>query len=186
MTDNEWKLFETNLLKKYDLDPSAELAEVLIKEYSAHMINQTDCTKKLQLYIEDILAKSSNDNIHLSEALGLNGKWGRSKTELKYIFMNAQTWQYIFERKPLSIAYQKTAQILSTSIDEVRIGFERKNHDFGTRELSRFGLDIFIALNKRQLSSEEITIADEYLKEDIRVQMSKDLNHHRIKYKFTC
>jgi hypothetical protein len=100
--------------------------------------------------------------------------------------MNAQTWQYIFEGKPLSIAYEKTAQILSTSIDEVRIGFERKNHDFGTRELSRFGLDIFIALNKRQLSSEEITIADEYLKEDIRVQMSKDLNHHRIKYKFTC
>ena len=120
--------------------------------------------------------------IHLSEALGLNGKWGRSKIELKYIFMNAQTWQYIFEGEPLSIAYEKTAQILSTSIDDVRIGFERKNHDFGTRELSRFGLDIFIVINKRQLTSAEINIADEYLKEDIRIQMSKDLHHHRIKY----
>jgi len=53
------------------------------------------------------------------------------------------------------------------------------------RELSRFGLDIFIALNKRQLSSEEINIADEYLREDIKIQMSKDLHHHRIKYKIT-
>ena len=135
---------------------------------------------------DSILTKSSKNKIHLSEAFGLHGKWGRSKIELKYIFMNAQTWQFIFEGKPLSLAYEITAQTLSSSIDEVRIGFERKNHDFGTRELSRFGLDIFIALNKRQLTSEEITIADEYLKEDIRIQMSKDLHHHRIKYKVTC
>ena len=75
--------------------------------------------------------------------------------------------------------------MLSISIDDVRIGFERKNHDFGTRELSRFGLDIFIALNKKELTSQEIKIADECLKEDIRIQMSKDLHHHRIKYKIT-
>ena len=186
MTDNEWEIFEANLVKKYETGPNAELAEALIKEYAAHMLNKTDYTLELGLHIDDILTKSSKDKIHLSEALGLNGKWGRTKTELKYIFMNAQTWQFIFKGKPLSIAYENTAQVLSTSIDEVRIGFERKNHDFGTRELSRFGLDIFIALNKRQLTSEEITVADEYLKEDIRVQMSKDLHHHRIKYKFTC
>ena len=185
MIDNEWKLFEANLIKKYETDPNAELAEALIKEYSAHMLNKTDYTLELGLHIDDILTKSSKDKIHLSEALGLNGKWGRTKTELKYIFMNAQTWQFIFERKPLSIAYENTAQVLSTSIDEVRIGFERKNHDFGTRELSRFGLDIFVALNKRQLTSEETIIANEYLREDIKVQMSKDLHHHRIKYKIT-
>ena len=186
MTGDECKLFEANLIKKYEIDPNAELAEALIKEYSAHLLNKTDCTKELQLYFDEILAKYSKDKIHLSEVFGLNGKWGRSKTEIKYIFMNVHIWQFIFEEKPLSIAYKKTAQILSTSIDDVRIGFERKNHDFGTRELSRFGLDIFIALNKRQLTSEETTIANEYLKEDIRVQMSKDLHHHRIKYKFTC
>ena len=185
MTDNEWEIFETNLVKKYETDPNAELAEALIKEYAAHMINKTDYTKELGLHIDDIVTKSSKDKIHLSEAFGLNGKWGRTKTELKYIFMNAQTWQFIFEGKPLSIAYENTAQVLSTSIDEVRIGFERKNHDFGTRELSRFGLDIFIALNKRQLTSEETTIANEYLREDIKIQMSKDLHHHRIKYKIT-
>ena len=186
MTDDEWEIFETNLVKKYKTDPNAEIAEALVKEYAAHMLNKTDYTKELGLHIDDILTKYSKDKIYLSEAFGLNGKWGRSKTELKYIFMNAKIWHFIFEGKPLSIAYEKTAQTLSKSIDEVRIGFERKNHDFGTRELSRFGLDIFIALNKRQLTSEEITIADEYLKEDIRVQMSKDLHHHRVKYKFTC
>ena len=185
MTDNKWEIFETNLIKKYETDPNAELAEAIIKEYSAHMLNKTDYTKELGLYIDDILTKSSKNKIHLSEAFGLHGKWCRSKIELKYIFMNAQTWQFIFEGKPLSLAYEKTAQTLSTSIDEVRIGFERKNHDFGTRELSRFGLDIFIALNKRQLTSEEITIANEYLREDINIQMSKDLHHHRIKYKIT-
>ena len=185
MTDDEWKVFETNLVKKYKTDPNAELAEALIKEYSAHILNKTDCTEELQLYIDEILAKYANDKIHLSEAFGLNGKWGRSKTEIKYIFINAQTWQFIFDGRPLSLAYEKTAQMLSTSIDDVRIGFERKNHDFGTRELSRFGLDIFIALNKKELTSQEIKIADECLKEDIRIQMSKDLHHHRIKYKIT-
>ena len=93
MTDNEWEIFETNLVKKYETDPNAELAEALVKEYAAHMLNKTDYTKELGHHIDDILTKSSKDKIHLSEAFGLNGKWGRSKTELKYIFMNAQTWQ---------------------------------------------------------------------------------------------
>ena len=183
MIANECKLFEANLIKKYNTDPNAELAEALIKEYYAHLLNKTDCTKELQLYFDEILAKYSKDKIHLSEAFGLDGKWGRSKTEIKYIFMNVHIWQFIFKEEPLSIAYEKTAQILSTSIDDVRIGFERKNHDFGTRELSRFGLDIFIALSKRQLTSEETTIANGYLREDIKIQMSKDLHHHRVKYK---
>ena len=119
MIDNEWKLFEANLLKKYETNPNAELAEALIKEYSAHMIDKTDYTKELELHINDILTKSLKDKMHLSEAFGLNGKWGRSKTELKYIFMNAKTWQFIFDGEPLSIAYEKTAQTLSTSIDDV-------------------------------------------------------------------
>jgi len=183
MTNNEWKLFEANLIKKYETDPNAEIAEALIKEYSAHIFNKTDCTKELQLHIDKILAKSSEGEIHLSEAFGLSGKWGRSKTEIKYIFMNVQTWQSVFEGMPLSKAYIKTAEILSTTIDDVKIGFERKNHDFGTRELSRFSLDIFIALKSRLLTSDEVKIANEYLKEDISIQMSKNLHHHRVKYK---
>ena len=111
MTDNEWEIFETNLIKKYETDPNAELAEAIIKEYSAHMLNKTDYTKELGLYIDDILTKSSKKKIHLSEAFGLHGKWGRSKIELKYIFMNAQTWQFIFEGKPLSLAYERLPSI---------------------------------------------------------------------------
>ena len=185
MNGGEWKIFETNLIKKYEVDPDAELAEALLKEYSAHMINKTDCTKELKNYINKILDKTSSDSLFPSEAFGLNGKWGRSKTEIKYIFMNAQTWKFIFDEKSLSVAYKKSAEIFSTSIDDVRIGFERKNHDFGTRELSRFGLDIFIVLNKKQLLTEEINLASEYLKEDISLQMSKDLHHHRVKYETT-
>ena len=75
MTDNEWEIFETNLVKKYETDPNAELAEALVKEYAAHMLNKTNYTKKLGLHIDNILTKSSKDKIHLSEAFGLNGKW---------------------------------------------------------------------------------------------------------------
>jgi hypothetical protein len=185
MTDNEWKLFEANLIKKYKIDPNAELAEVLIKEYSAHKLRKTDCTKELQLHIDNILAKLSKDKVDLPDTFGLNGKWGRSKIEIKYIFMNAQTWHFLFKNMPLSTAYVNTAKILSISIDDVKIGFERKNHDFGTRELSRFALDIYITMNMRELSSEEVEIANEHLNEDISTQMLKDLNHHRMKYKIT-
>mgnify|MGYP001252939603 CR=1 FL=1 len=183
MTDNECMLFETNLLKKYQSNPNAELAETLIKEYSAHIFNKTDCTKELQVYIDKILADYSKNEEDLSQILGLDGKWGRSKIEIKYILMNAQTWRFIFEGKSLSDAYKETSELLSISIDDVRIGFERKNHDFGSRELSRFGLDIFIALNRRHLSSEEIQMANVYLKENVNIQMFKDLDHHRVKYK---
>ena len=60
MIDNEWKLFEANLIKKYETDPNAELAEALIKEYSAHMLNNTDYTKELGLYIDNISIKYYN------------------------------------------------------------------------------------------------------------------------------
>jgi hypothetical protein len=86
---------------------------------------------------------------------------------------------------PVSMAYKKTAELLSISIDDVKIGFERRNHDFGTRELSRFALDIYITMISRQLSSEEVEIVNGNLDEDVSVQMLKDLNHHRMKYKIT-
>ena len=56
------------------------------------------------------------------------------------------------------------------AVAAAKIAFERKNHDFGTRELCRLGLDIFIAINSRQLTSEEINIANKHLKEDVSIQ----------------
>ena len=186
MENAEYKRFVIYLLNKYSNDQNAELAEVLIKEYSAHLFKNLVSLKELQIWINNRSSKLTEDNLNPSKIFGLHDKWSRSKIELKYLNMNVYTWQHIFEGDSSEDSYAKTAILFSTTNEEARIGFERKNHDFGTRELSRFGLDIFIALNKRQLTSEEITIADEYLKEDIRVQMSKDLHHHRIKYKFTC
>ena len=185
MTDNEWKLFEINLIKKYKIDPNAELAEVLIKEYSSHKLRKTDCTKELQLYIDSILVKLSADRMDLLDTFGLTGKWSRSKKEIKYIFINTQTWYFLLKGMPVSMAYKKTAELLSISIDDVKIGFERRNHDFGTRELSRFALDIYITMITRQLSSEEVEIVNGNLDEDVSVQMLKDLNHHRMKYRIT-
>ena len=99
--------------------------------------------------------------------------------------MNVHTWNHIFNSSPLAAAYEATAKIFDTNIDDVKIAFERKNHDFGTRELCRLGLDIFIAMDTRQLTSYEMNIANKHLKEDVSIQMLKDLNHHRMKYRIT-
>lgn len=183
MTDNECKLFETNLVKKYETDPNAELAEVLIKEYSAHKFNNTLCTDQLQSWMDERKNKLSKDNKNLNIAFDLIEKWGRSKSDLKYICMNVQIWKSIYYGSSISSAYQETANIFSSTIEDVKIGFERKNHDFGTRELSRFSLDIFVAIYDKHLTDEETIKFSNILREDVSVQRLKDLGHHRIKYK---
>ena len=185
MNDNEWKIFEINLIDKYVKDPNAELAEALIKEYSAHKINNTEITEELQAWIDKSSTQLLENKRNISESFGFEEKWGRSKTEIKHINMNSYSWNHIFNGLALIDAYEMTANIFNTTIDDAKIAFERKNHDFGTRELCRLGLDIFIAINSRQLTSEEINIANKNLKEDVSIQMLKDLNHHRMKYRIT-
>ena len=185
MNDNEWKIFEINLIDKYIKDPNAELAEALIKEYSAHKINNTEITKELQTWIGKSSTQLLENKRNIPEIFGFSGKWSRSKSEIKNISMNVHTWNHIFNSPPLAAAYEATAKIFDTNIDDVKIAFERKNHDFGTRELCRLGLDIFIAMDTRQLTSYEMNIANKHLKEDVSIQMLKDLNHHRMKYRIT-
>ena len=48
MENDEWKRFETNLVNQYQHDANAELAEALIKEYSAHIYKNTLCSKELE------------------------------------------------------------------------------------------------------------------------------------------
>ena len=185
MQNDEWEIFEINLIDEYLENPNAELAETLVKEYSAHKFNGSDITKELVAWISECKYKLSKDERDISESFGFEEKWGRSKTEIKHINMNSYSWNHIFNGLVLIDAYEMTANIFNTTIDDAKIAFERKNHDFGTRELCRLGLDIFIAINSRQLTSEEINIANKYLKEDVSIQMLKDLNHHRMKYKIT-
>ena len=96
--------------------------------------------------------------------------------------MNAFCWDLIFKKITVASAYEEVAGIFETSSDLVRIGFERKNHDFGERELCRFGLDLYIAIQQKSVTDSEKEIVLSVLNEDIEVQMVKDLNHHRAKY----
>ena len=185
MPNDEWKIFEINLIDKYIKNPNAELAETLVKEYSAHKLNNSDITKELTAWIRECKVRLSKDKINISKSFGLDGKWGRSNTEIKCISMNAYIWDQILDGALPDDAYGKISRMFDTTADDAKIGFERKNHDFGERELSRLGLDIFIAMNEKKLTPEEINIASKHLKEDVSVQMLKDLNHHRMKYKIT-
>lgn len=185
MKNNQWEIFEAYLLNQYINNPNAELAEVLIKEYSAHIYKKSVCTKELQAWIEHRSRLLSKDSLNPSKVFGLEDKWSRSKTELKYLNMNVYTWQYLFSGGSNDESYHKTAILFSTTSEEPRIGFERKNHDFGSRELCRLSFDLFIAINKKKLKSNEIDIANKTLDEDIVVQMTKDYEHHRIKYRIT-
>ena len=94
--------------------------------------------------------------------------------------MNVYAWQYLFSGGSNDESYHKTAILFSTTSEEPRIGFERKNHDFASRELCRLSFDLFIAIYKKKLKSNEIDIANKTLDEDIVVQMTKDHEHHRI------
>lgn len=175
-------LFEKYLIEKFQKDPNAELAEVLIKEYAAHINNNTKCTKDLEAWIDDKLVSLSDDSINVVDALALNGKWSRPKIEINFINMNVYIWNLIFDGLSLDAACEKTAKSFSTSAEIAKTGFERKNHDFGTREMCRFALDIYIAMTKTQLVKEDIETANSLLLEDMSIQMNKDLNHHRAKY----
>ena len=64
--------------------------------------------------------------------------------------MNSLCWNLIFENIAINSAYQKVADVFNTTSDLVRSGFERKNHDFGERELCRFGLDLYIAIYQKK------------------------------------
>ena len=96
--------------------------------------------------------------------------------------MNAFCWDFIFKKIPITSAYEKVADIFGRSSDFVTIGFERKNHDFGERELCRFGLDLYIAIKQKNVTDSEKETVLSILNEDIEIQMVKDLNHHRAKY----
>ena len=178
MTNEEWKLFEIGLVKQYKDNPSPEIAEALIKEYAAHKFNESEVTPELQKWIDQRIIESSKDLTKMDKAFGLVRKKGRPDSEKNYVSMNANIWKLIFEGLPIGKAYEKTADVFATTVDNARIGFERKD-TIGKRHLARFGLDMFIVQNKRELSSDELIAANKILKEEVGVQMMKDLIHNR-------
>ena len=183
MISENYLLFEENLIKEYKISPSPELAEVLIKEFSSHYVKNTTPSITLNEWIND-KTKAALENPHDTDlAFGLRGPGQRPGKELFYVCMNSFCWSLIFSKIEIRTAYQKVADIFDTSSDLVRIGFERKNHDFGERELCRFGLDLYIAIYQKKITRNHENTVLSILNENIKTQMIKDLNHHRAKYR---
>tara|TARA_B100000123_G_scaffold149261_1_gene110401 strand:+ start:57 stop:626 length:570 start_codon:yes stop_codon:yes gene_type:complete len=183
MIINKCLIFEENLIKEYEKNPNPELAEVLIKEFSSHFIKSTQPSAQLEKWIIKRSMKALKNLTDTEFIFGLRGHGQRPNKEPLYICMNAFCWDLIFKEITITSAYEQVADIFETSSDFARIGFERKNHDFGERELCRFGLDLFIAINQKNITNNQANLVKSILNETIDVQMIKDLNHHRAKYK---
>ena len=182
MISDKCLIFEQNLIKEYDKNPNPELAEVLIKEFSSHFIKNTQPSAQLHEWIKAKSMDTLKNFIKTEFIFGLRGHGQRPGQEPLYISMNAFCWDLIFKKIPITLTYKQVADIFGRSPDSVRIGFERKNHDFGERELCRFGLDLYIAIQQKNITDSEKEIVSSVLNEDIEIQMVKDLNHHRAKY----
>ena len=182
MINDKCLIFEENLIKEYEKIPNPELAEVLIKEFSSHLIKNTQPSVQLYEWVKAKSIDASKNFIETEFIFGLRGHGQRPGKEPLYICMNALCWDFIFKKIPITSVYEKAADIFGTSSDFVRRGFERKNHDFGDRELCRFGLDLYIAIHQKNVTDSKKEIVSSVLNEDIEIQMVKDLNHHRAKY----
>ena len=184
MIDKDNKVFEQMLIRKYENNPTPDLSEVLIKEFSAHKIKNTEPTSELNEWISVRSEQTKNRKPDIANIFGLYGAGSRPKMELTYISMNALCWSLVLRNKSLQDAIFEVSRIFDESIEKVEIGFHRKNHDFGDRELCRFGLDIYFAIEQELLTNDQkITIRD-ILHEDVETQMIKDQSHHRARFKF--
>ena len=176
------RAFEDMLVEKYKINQDPELAEIIIKEYSSHKIKSTTPSTELKSWVGERSILALPNRLDAVQIFGLLGPGSRPGIEPKYICMNSFCWELILKGIDNSIAYKNTALFFRTSQEDVRIGFERKNHDFGERELCRVGLDLSIAINMREFTQNEIKVASDILNEDIHEQMIKNLKHHRAKY----
>ena len=182
MISDNYLLFEENLTKEYKISPSPELAEVLIKEFSSHFIKKNQPSVQLEKWIKERSIKALKNLTDTEFIFGLRGHGQRPNKEPLYVCMNAFCWDLIFKEMTIISAYEQVASLFETTSDFIRIGFERKNHDFGERELCRFGLDLCIAINQKNITNNKANLVKSILNETIDIQMVKDLNHHRAKY----
>ncbi len=174
--------FELNLVDKYMTNPNPELAEVLIKEFSFHKINHTEPSLELSQWIIERSKAALKNHNKTASIFGLTGVGARPAIHLKYISMNVYCWMSILDNSDHQHAFNNTARLFGTDSDSVKIAFERKNHDFGERELCRVGLDLCIAIHDIEITSHHREIVLATLNEEIDIQMMKDFTHHRAMY----
>ena len=171
--------FELNLVDKYKNNPNPELAEVLIKEFSFHKINHTKSSIELFQWIIKRSKNALKNHNKTASIFGLTGLGARPSIHLEYISINAYCWMSILDNSDYQHALNNTARLFGIDPDTVKIAFERKNHDFGERELCRLGLDLCISLHQIEISSHHREIVLATLNEEIDIQMMKDYAHHR-------
>ena len=101
MIDEDSKVFEQMLVRKYEDNPTPDLSEVLIKEFSAHKIKNTEPTSELNEWISARSEETRNRKSDIANIFGLNGAGSRPKMELTYISMNALCWSLVLKNKSL-------------------------------------------------------------------------------------
>lgn len=176
------RCFEIELVKLMQNNPHSEIAGELLSLYAKHKVEGTEASEELKKYINNFCSNSENKSIN-DKTFMMIKEIGRPLYEHKHIAMNSYTWRFILSGKKISIAYEETAKIFNTSQDLARQAFERKNHDFGGRELAKIGLGIFLVLNNHPLTSKENKIASNVLGEPLSKQILKDDMHRKNKYK---
>ena len=182
MINKNYLLFEESLIREYKREPNPELAEVLIKEFSSHLVKNTMPSVTLNGWINDNSRAALNNPLDTDVVFGLRGPGQRPGKEVLFVCMNSFCWDLILKGTTISLAYEQVADVFKISSSLVKTGFERKNHDFGERELCRFGLDLCIAIHQNNITENEKDIVLSVLNESINIQMMKDHNHHRAKY----
>ena len=113
---------------------------------------------------------------------GLTGIGARPAIHLNYISMNAYCWMSILNNNDYQESFNDVATLFDTNSESVKIAFERKNHDFGERELCRVGLDLCISIHQIDITPRHREIVLATLNEEINVKMIKDYAHHRAMY----
>tara|TARA_B100001057_G_C22560990_1_gene837277 strand:+ start:148 stop:726 length:579 start_codon:yes stop_codon:yes gene_type:complete len=174
--------FEVQLIKLMTENPCDEVAAELITIFLKHKIEETKTSRELENYINNFFLNLDDKSVG-GRILEVVKKIGRPGYEHKHIAMNTSTWRFIFLGFEISKAYEETAKIFNTNSETTRQSFERKNHDFGKKELCRLGLHVFIIMYNHKLSSKDEKTITEILNESISTQIHKDEIHLRNKYK---
>jgi len=178
------ELLEQTLVRDQMQNPKPEIAAELLELAAAHKTNSLsyEMTEELRQYLIDC-AQEYAQGTNVDKAFGTAKRMGRPSQEQKHISMNAHTWGIVLKGERVLYALEETADVFSTTYDTTKMAWERKNHDFGERELCRVGLDVFLVMNNRTLTPEEEKIAEKYLKEEVSVSAIKKHNHLTHKYK---
>jgi len=178
------EMFEQILVRDQMQNPTPERAAELLELAAAHKTNSLnyEMTEELRQYLIDCVQEYAQGTQH-EKAFGTAKQMGRPSQEQKHISMNAHTWGIVLKGEKVLYALEETADVFNTTYDTTKFAWEKKNHQFGERELCRIGLDVFLVMNNRTLTPEEEKIATKYLKEEVSYAAIQNVQHIRAKYK---